>query len=177
MHHSEKEYNNYSRSEAIWSVYSIAVYTSWGFESLICHVFQPCIWWIRDVISLNNNINCMLNPIHMMQKSILSGECCGLIGNVLLYTHKILTQIGIVHFLCYSYRRHSSIRQITCHHFYRWKILFCSPVVYNDETINYIQRGKENKNLNVLGDVLSACTFKLITIWAVKMFLYKNLFS
>jgi len=64
----------------------MAVCSSWGFECLIRHVFQPCIWWIRDVISLNNNRNCMLNPIHMMEKSLLSEECCGLIGNVLLYT-------------------------------------------------------------------------------------------
>lgn len=28
----------------------------------------------------------MLNPIHMMQKSVLSRECCGLTGNVFLYT-------------------------------------------------------------------------------------------
>lgn len=151
--------------------------TSWGFECLICHVFQPCIWWIRDVISLNNNINCMLNPIHDAKERTSwrmlwpHWEC------VAILSHKILTLIGMVNFLCCSYRRYSSIRQITCHHFYRRKIMFCSPVIYNDETINYIRRGGENKNLNVLGEVLSACTFRLIPVWGFKMFLYKNLFS
>lgn len=44
---------------------------------------------------------------------------------------------------------------------------------YNNEAIKYMQRGGENKNFNILGEVLSACTLRLYSHLGS---LYKNPF-
>lgn len=64
---------------------SIAVCTSWDLGVWYVMCSSPAFAGL-EVISLNNNRNCILNPVHMMQKHVLSAKCCGLIGTVLLST-------------------------------------------------------------------------------------------
>lgn len=87
---------------------SIAVCTSWDLGVWYVMCSSPAFGGL-EVISLNNIRNCILNPMHMMQKHVLSGKYHGSHWDCVgIHSLKIIVLKGIG--LYCSYRRYSPVR-------------------------------------------------------------------